>query len=247
MPIVVIPEPGASLAQGDILKDVVVGVTAEDGRLVADATCKFVLVVSRHCNAVRDSTITVAPVVQQRARPSSEAPKEPTLDSMRRTLMANAEGGVVYDNFYLGPLDESNARYTARLATLVSIRVPADTAVRQQWIAARRVGRLHIDFIHDLHFRLFAAYARLGFDDHAWFPDADLAMLISAGQREVAELQSAIASAELAYQEQESEGRVPAKQQQEQIAKKKHSLAELQDKLAPYIAEHQHRLSSKKE
>lgn len=247
MPIVIIPEPRVSLAQGDILKDVAVGVTTEDGKFVVDNTCKFVLVISRNCNAVRDATITVAPVVQQKARPSPETPKRQTLDSMRRTLMGNAEGGVIYDTFYLGTLDESNARYAARLAMLVSIRVPIDTAAREQWIASKRIGRLHIDFVHDLHFRLFATYARLGFDDHTWFPDVDLAMLIAAGEKEVADLQGEIASAELAYREQESEGRAPAKQQLEQIEKKKQSLVALQSELAPYIAENQRRLSSKKE
>lgn len=247
MPIVITPEPGVSLAQGDILKDVAVGITTEDGKLAVDNTCKFVLVVSRNCNAVRDATITVTPVVQQRARPSPETPRKQTLDYMRRTLMGNAEGGVIYDTFYLGTLDGTNARYAARLAMLVSIQVPINTVAREQWIASKRIGRLHIDFIHDLHFRMFATYARLGFDDHTWFPDVDLAMLISAGEKEIADLQGEIASAELAYREQESEGRAPAKQQLEQIEKKKHSLIELKSELEPYRAENQRRVSSKKE
>jgi hypothetical protein len=142
----------------------------------------------------------------------------------------------------LGTLDGSDLRYSARLSTLMSIRVPEDLTARERWIASKRIGRLDMDFIHDLHYRLFAAYARLGFNDHSWFPDADLDQLISAGEKEIADLQSDLSKAELSLQDAAVSGRTGGEQQRrEEIRSKKQLLAERKNDLSPYLAERERR------
>lgn len=244
MPVVVPPTDGALLAQGDILKGVSFALVTEDGKLEADTSARYVMVLSRNCNALRDQIVTAAPISSVKF-PTPPDTSKLTLDSQRRMLQGIAEGGSVQDTFYLGPLDETKVRYGARLGTLASIRLPRDEGARATWVAAKRVWSLDRAFIHDLHFRLFASYSRLGFDDHAWFPDPDLDLLISAGEAELAGLQKEASEAEVAYAQNEADGRA-SKPQQAGVEKKRESVAALQDRLAPYLAERETRRQNTK-
>lgn len=241
MPIVVAPSPNALLSQGDILKGVSFPMLDEDGAVKLDRpdNVPYVMVLSRNCNSVRDPTITVAPIVRRGSGQSTQDsdPKKVTLDTMRRRLLLQAEGGVVQDNFYLGPLDDTNVRFAAHLGTLACIRVPTEKTTRQNWIASKRVWSLHMDFIHDLHFRLFATYARLGFDDHSWYPDSDLEQLILAGEGEVAGLQREIIEEELQLSQNEGDGNVVSPKRRESLESKKAKLEEAKKELQPYLDE----------
>jgi hypothetical protein len=84
---------------------------------------------------------------------------------------------------------------------------------------------------------VFNSVARLGFDDHAWFADPDLDIMITEGQKELAQLGIALADAQRAAQAKEASGETVPKQMLEQVEAKAKEVKEAEEQLAPYLAE----------
>jgi hypothetical protein len=241
MPVVVRPNDDAPLSQGDILRGVSFALTDAAGQLATDIKSVFLLVVSRHCNALRDATVTVAPVVSFPVdlKALSEAKADgPSLDRMRRILAGIRDGGQFTDNFYLGPLEEdSNKRFAAQLGTLSTVQLPKKPDERQQWIQEHRVWRLQDEFLRDLHVRMTVTFARLGFDDYRWFSDADLGVMITAGEAEAAALRTELAEAEQAVHAREALNQQPSDPQRKAVESRRAAVKKADDDLQPYLAE----------
>lgn len=242
MPIVVRPTDGDALTQGDILQGLSFATATADDKLQADARARYLLVISRPCKSLRDAFVTVAPVVQSKLdlaelRHQLEGKGEKvTLDRMRRFLAGIRDGEQRPDSFYLGDLEAgSSKRFAADLSTFSTLQVPSDGEGRAAWVKLHRVWRLDIEFARDLHVRVFNSVARLGFDDHAWFADPDLDVMITEGQKELAQLGISLADAQRAVQAKEGET-VP-KPMLEQVAARERDVKEAQEQLAPYLAE----------
>jgi hypothetical protein len=241
MPVVHRPDVGTPLSQGDILRKTSFAITNAAGQLATDSKATYLLVVSRHCNALRDGGITVAPVTlfPIDLRTLSEAKAGgPSLDRMRRILAGIRDGGQATDNFYLGPLEEdSNKRFAAQLGTLSTVQVPQKDEDRRKWIHEHRVWRLQDEFLRDLHVRLTLTFARLGFDDYTWFSDADLDVMITEGEAEVANLRTELAEAERAVQAKEAQNHQPSEQLKSAVATKRAAVKAAEDELRPYVEE----------
>ena len=186
------PDPGQGpLAQGDIIKDVVMHTTTLDGR--SKAIKDRALVISRNCNAARESTILVAAIVQFKSQALVDI-ETFRLDDMRRRLCALRDGDGTPDTFYLGQLDHTDTRYCAKLNSIFTIELhnhEAQASDRRNWIQERRIARLTSDHRRHLHQRILGAVSPEGFEDVEWLCDADLAVLIDAGHAEYVRLESA--------------------------------------------------------
>lgn len=244
MPIVVRPADGDALTQGDILRGLSFATATADDKLKADTRAQFLLVVSRPCKSLRDEFVIVAPVVQTKLdltqlRQQLEGKGEKvTLDRMRRFLAGIRDGAQHPDTFYLGDLEEgSGKRFGADLSAFSTLQVPSEDTARANWVKQHRVWRLDIEFARDLHVRVFNSVARLGFDDHAWFADPDLEVMITEGQKEIAQLGIALADAQRAVQTKEAAGENVAKGLVEQVEARTRDLREAEQQLAPYLAE----------
>jgi len=216
MPIVVLPRRGDPLNQGDILKGLVFPALGVDEKLTTATDAKYLMVVSRPCRAIREKFVVVAAVAVSRldlslvkakmAGKSSDG-EPPSLDRMRRYLAGIRDGGQSSDDFYLGNLDSgSPKRYAADLGALATIEVPLESDARRVWIDDHRAWALDVEFARDLHARLFNSYARLGFDDHSWFADPDLEVLVTDGRLQVSAAETALAEAKRALQEKQAIG-----------------------------------------
>jgi len=245
MPILRKPLPGSPLCQGDVLHDVVC--TVSDAAGVTALTAPYALVMSRPCDALRDGHIVVAPVNTHKVQLGEAGAKvkeikDLTLDDMRRLFAGIRDGGRFTDTFYLGNIGtKDNTRYAARLSILTTIGVPTGAAERAAWIIKHRVASLGNEFARDLHLRLFATYARLGFDDYEWYPEPDLEVMITAGQREVAACQQLVTDASFAVQKLEAVGTSVAPKMREEVTKKQADQARAEAALAPFLAEQQRR------
>ena len=249
MPVVTPPVKGTPLTQGDILGAVPFATTTSDGKLSVDPNASYVLVVSRPCKALRDEQVAVAAVHPSKIDLGRIATKtataedgSETLDRMRRVLAGIRDGGQLTDSFYLGPIESGhNGRFAADLSALSTQRVPTD-GTRQAWVDEHRVASLDPEFSRDLHVRLFNVFARLGFDDHRWLSDADLDVIINAGQQEHNALQQKALEAESAIHKQEAAGRpVPEKQRSDLAAARAKAESALAA-LAPYLGERARRI-----
>ena len=250
MPIVVRPAEGDSLTQGDILRGLSFATATADDKLQADARARYLLIVSRPCKSLRDPFVIVAPVIESKLdlaqlRQQLEGKGEKvTLDRMRRFLAGIRDGVQHPDSFYLGDLEEGTGkRFAADLSAFSTLQVPSDSTLRTTWINQHRIWRLDIEFARDLHLRVFNGVARLGFDDHAWFADPDLEIMITEGRKEVSVLQIAVADAERAVQTKEANNDTVSKKMLEEVESRRRDLKEAEDQLAPYLAERERRIS----
>ena len=252
MPVILQAPDSAPLTQGDILKGLPFATTSADGKLQADAKARYVVVVSRPCKALRDPFVVVAPVheskldlSQLRERMTSAgkgAGEQVSLDRARRFLAGVRDGGQFSDSFYLGDLEMgSGKRFAADLSALSTMQVPTDAEIRSAWVKDHRIWRLDIEFARDLHVRLFNTIARLGFDDHGWFADPDLDIIITDGEKEVAQLQTALSDAQRAVQSRQANGDNIQKDLSDQVTQKEIAVADAKEQLAPYLAERERR------
>ncbi|MEI8257821.1 MAG: hypothetical protein WCJ30_19265 [Deltaproteobacteria bacterium] len=184
------PPPEVDLAQGDLLKNVPLFVTASDGEPEVEQNC-HALVLSRDCVALHKGKVVAATVrVSQLEFP---APEDATFGSVLDLLTAIRDGDGTPDRFYLGSLPgSSTGRLMAHLDELVTIKLPEDEAAKRAWWSERRVARLNHDFIRALPVRVFQSLARVGFDDVEWLPTPDLDQLLHAGNAELAKLMSGL-------------------------------------------------------
>ena len=243
-----IPSEEEPLSQGDIRRGLAFATTALDGTLTADADARYVMVVSRPCKAVRDPFVTVVPVhqskldlseVRQKLEANAKRDGERvSLDRMRRFLAGHREGGQFTDSFYLGTLETgSPKRFAADLSALSTVQVPKEEDARAQWVKKHRVARLDVDFARDLHVRLFNTIARLGFDDHGWYADADLAIMITEGKKQLQEAELAFTEAEQAVQQKEAKGETVAKGLRENLEGRRAEVVTATKELQPYVDE----------
>lgn len=249
MPIVFDPEPTDPLSQGDILEGVPLVSTTADGGVQALKSAKA-LVITRPCQALRADMITVAAVIPWKldlnaTRRRSDDPKSPatdaegaTLHRTRRLLAAVRDGGEYADYFYLGNLDlDKDTRFVAQLSTLATVQVPTEKTARASWIHDHRRLRLRPEFLRDLHVRVFIMIARLGFDDHDWYPSADLEHMITVGKGEVARCQSNLAAARQVVQVKAAAGEQPKKEMVTAVERAEIAFRDAESALQPYLDE----------
>jgi hypothetical protein len=205
-------EVESPLRQGDVLDDIVTASLNEAGALASSAP-GMVLVVSRNCKALRAASVIVARI---RKFPLSELRHHAdSTEKLIRFFETMRDGDGQPDTFYIGEIDHSSAdRYCVKFDQLHTINIPTDDEKRRAFLQKHRRFSLNGEFVHDLHQRLFRAFASLGFDDVQWYSDADLTLIVDAGgaerlklQAEVAELKNKISiSAVSAPMSKETEG-----------------------------------------
>lgn len=239
MPIVTLPAADEALAQGDILKDIpFVSVDAEGSAVVQNT--RFVLVLSRNCNSIRDEQVIVAPVSTWALDLKAQLgqPETPSMDRVRRALSGVRDGGHLVDKFYLGCLEAgSSNRFAADLSQLATIKLPTQDPARASWVASHRVWWISSDFARDLHVRLFNCFAKMGFDDEAWFCDPDLDILVNEGQQQIAKAREEVLAAERAIQDKELRNETVSPKMREELARKQKSLATIEAELKTYSDE----------
>jgi hypothetical protein len=113
-----------------------------------------------------------------------------------------------------------------------------DAAGLAAFVSARRIGRLHVDFIRELHARIFRAFVNLGFDDFGWLTDEDLAWLVQKGKAAIAQAESKKHDTGASKAAKEFTGLQIATKQIEDADK---GLKKVQDEVAPYIKEYDKR------
>ena len=186
MPIIEQAAPATPLTQGDVLNGVCLFSTKkawENGGVSVNSQSPLCLVISRPCVALRGEWVTVTAIERYRNRP----PDLISFDRAETFYKEIRDGLTTPDNFYLGQIDGIEGSCCARFDSFHKIQLPKDgTEERAAFIRNYRIGRLHPDFAHDLHLRLFRAFASLGFDDYRWFPTADLQVLVTIADKDLA-------------------------------------------------------------
>jgi hypothetical protein len=239
MPIIENPAPDAPLSQGDILKDVNLFATGEGWHPTngepKKTTHRLCLVLTRPCGIVHKEAVIVAGVEKLQDDVPREMAEFGKVLSFLNTLR---DGLTSPDIFYLGQLPRLTGRYGARFDALHTIQIPLVGEERKAFVKAKRLGVLHVDFVRDLHARLFRAVASLGFDDHSWLSDPDLKWLVECGKAELAHLQAEVQKHRSQQSSQEARGgRFEAKD----LLKAEQHAQELADRISPYETEYRRR------
>lgn len=238
MPILLPAQPETlPLEQGDVLADIqtfVADYTLSEPAPVLDEG--LVLVISRPCNALRAKRVVVAEVVK---RTLSGLKGAETLRQIKDFFATVRDGDGTPDTFYLGELEPGNERYFAKLDSLRTVQIPDDDKRRQEFIKSHRRFKLNPEFARDLHVRLFHAFARLGFDDDAWWTNSDLDLVARKGAAEVAALQAHVQGLEAqeAVLKTSDGSKRELKQVEEQLKERRPALASAQDELEPILRE----------
>lgn len=239
MPILIPTSPESALAQGDFLTNLRFYETGTDGAPVEQTGNGLVL--SRDCVALRAESVLVVSVQDYTAQvPDPEA----SFDDFRRYLQAIRDGYGAPDQFYLGNISGNETRYCARFDFICSICVPQGPEERAHWIAKHRVARLEEQFIRALPVRIFNAIARVGYDDHKWFPDADMTWLLSQGEKHRAKAEAELADAKTQLQnamavDPQNAQKIASLQQK--VTKSEEKLGKVSEKIAPYAVESERR------
>jgi hypothetical protein len=162
-----------------------------------------------------------------------------TFDDILGFLTDLRDGSDSPDVFYLGQIPGHQGRFAARLDSLHTIQIPAEPEQRA-FTDSKRIGHLHIEFIRDLHTRIFRAFATLGFDDHRWMSTNDLNWLVSRGRREVHDAEGAVENARTSLLAGEAQGfRHPSEKQKLQgaVTDAQSRLDKLRAQIVPYETE----------
>ena len=185
-------DPDAPLQQGDLLDDVLTATA--DGEGPHCSKPGMVLVVSRNCQALRSGHVIVARVVKRSLAGLKEEAN--TLEDLITFFTQVRDGEGQPDTFYLGEIEAGSVdRYAAKFDQLFTIKVSEAAEERASYLEKHRRYSLSPEFAHDLHQRLFRAFASMGFDDDAWFTDADLKLIVGHGESQLASLDAAIGAA----------------------------------------------------
>lgn len=240
MPIVVpVPDPNTPLSQGDILKGVLLFYTGAPGTAVAHKS-PYCLVISRPCVTAHKNRVVVAAV--ERYKNDDVLKQLESYDEAKEFYADIRDGKSSPDQFYLGQLEGEKGSFCARLDSLHTIELPPENKPdRQQFVTSVRVACLDAAFTHDLHQRLFRAFASLGFDDHSWYSTADLRVLVGLGE---------VALADANKQHLEAKSQVDVKESQDafknmkeranleaEVANKQQAVEALNAELVPLRAE----------
>ena len=205
MPIVVPARASTRLRQGDIVKACPLTVTDHAGGgspSIVTESFPYLLVLSRDCRAIRDELISVAPL-----KPFPLPDDGATFEKVRTVLTVSRDGGRNPDLFYIGPVVSDGPRFAADLRTPFVIKIPPEGSQRDSWISSNRLARIDDDFIDHLHSRIFASFARKGFDDHEWLPDADLRLLVIHAESEETALEAEEKAARAEAERENAAGR----------------------------------------
>lgn len=250
MPIIeLVNDPSTPLSQGDILKGVCLYSTKKswvNGGGDPEATNRALsLVLSRPCIAMRDDWIVVASIEQYKNKPPAQfSSYEEAIDF----FTAIRDGLTTPDQFYLGQITGRDGVFCARFNSLHTIQIPKDgTPERQQFLAASRIAKLNVEFAHDLHLRLFRAFASLGFDDLRWFSTEDLRALVSVASRDDAKLKAELAEHQAKLQVGLSQGSLhesAKKKFDKDVLEVQTKIADLTTRITPYTAEMSRRESA---
>lgn len=241
MPIIESVAASAPLGQGDLLDGIPLFVSSGwwaagakgDASRVHRALC---LVLSRPCVCAHKSRILVCPVEVAAAGTLSTSEAE-TAEDVVDYLKMIRDGQSSPDRIYLGEVPGRKGRFFAKIDSIHTIDFP-ESADRQVFLAAARVGRLTGDFSRDLHSRLFRSFASLGFDDVGWLCNADLDLIVLRCEHELATAKAAMAAQRRAAGDKEIAGK-SAKPEDVQQAEKR--VKECEEFGAPYFAEQKRR------
>jgi hypothetical protein len=234
MPIIETVSADQPLSQGDILQGIKLYSTAkswaaDDGSAVI-ANKRLCLVISRPCNCQHKQHVIAVAIEKY----SAGIPKLDTFEDIQQFLQDLRDGNGSPDVFYIGDVPQREGRFAARLDSFHTVEIPIDATDVESFLRSRRIGRLHIDFIRELHARIFRAFASLGFDDYGWLSNEDLNLLIQKGK-------AAVAVAEAQKHEIEAQKAVKEFSSQQLSSKPieaaDKALEKAQADLAPYIAE----------
>ena len=92
-----------------------------------------------------------------------------------------------------------------RLDSMHTIQFPPAKDLRA-FTDEKRVGRLHGDFVRDLHTRIFQAFATLGFDDDRWMSTEDSKWAVAQGKKELLDAEAVVQTARIALVAAEAQG-----------------------------------------
>jgi len=198
MPILRQPDDDAPLNQGDILKGLRLYITGEDwsGSTVPGGSpewaeqCSFSMVISRPCVLYHKPRIIVAAIDCVKG----DVPEGlTTFKDVQAFLNRLRDGYGRPDRFYLGCIPGAErGRYFVQLDSLHSVVKPPEHGLRA-FLKSNRVATLTDDFRRDLHLRVLASVANLGFDDYGWLSDEDLRWVLDAGNAELLQKQMQLA------------------------------------------------------
>lgn len=239
MPIIEPANPDSPISQGDVLQRVNLFATengwAEDGGQSRKYPHDMCLVISRPCVVEHKRNVIVAGIQKY----PDQVPKGiDSFDKVLDFLETMRDGVGQPDLFYLGQLPSFAGRYCARFDSLFSIDVPKDVEARAQFARERRVGSLNGEFVRDLHIRIFAAFASLGFDDHGWLSDEDLNWLVTTGQADADKVRL-----DLQQKRAEKAGRDAEGKQVKvgEIERQEAKLVEIESKIQPFVEQFESR------
>ena len=193
MPILLPIAPEAHLDQGDVLAGIATCISPTSPRPVQAKMRDFVVVVSRTCNALRDSLIVVAPVVTVNISALREI-ESPSDLIAAYVKIRNGDGAP--DQFYIGEIAPHLKRFAVKFSELYTIEIPTEPQARASFVADHRKYRLDPSFVRDMQLRLFRAFASSGFDDEEWWSRDDLDLVCSECDAALAKAKAEIASLE---------------------------------------------------
>lgn len=206
MPIIEPHDPSLPLSQGDVLRGVSLFITKESwteaGGEAKKTPHKLCLIVSRPCVVGHKFNAVVAAIEKM----ADNVPRDvETFEDILGFLTHLRDGADSPDVFYLGQIPSYEGRFGACLDSLHTIQIPAE-AEQRAFTDAKRIGRLNIDFVRDMHTRIFRVFATLGFDDHRWMSTQDLSWMVARGRSEIHDAQSAFEAANSAVLSAQARG-----------------------------------------
>jgi len=235
VPIIERAPADSPLSQGDILQSIPLFATIEcwmpAGGKSALQPEKLCLVLSRPCVTAHKRTIVVGAIQQYKGRVPKDAE---TFDDYRAFLEDCRDAPEQPDVFYIGQIPEKQGRFCARLDSLHTIEIPTAADALRDFVRTSRTARLQIDFIRDLHSRVFRAFASLGFDDYSWFCTDDLQLLVDKGQAEIFTAKAELQERKTAKGKKEFAGNQYPEAEMKEAERK---VVELEERVKPYLAE----------
>jgi hypothetical protein len=197
-----------------------------------------VIVVSRNCNAVRDPEIIVAPVTK---KVLPDLNKLTSFDEFVAYFSGHRDGVRAPDAFYLGEFDgDPHSRYFATFERLYTIEIPVGPQ-RLEYLKSHRVYALDQAFAHDMHQRLFRAFASLGFDDHAWWSPADFEILMKRADADVAALTAEVNKANSELDVVRLSDPKQAVGKEKALENRRKALVDLKERVEPFEVERRRR------
>jgi hypothetical protein len=243
MPILRKPSNDAPLGQGDVLKGLRLYATGADWLAVGesaerDKNVDYAMVVSRPCVLYHKPFFVVSAISSVRGNVPENTK---TFRQICQFLTELREGAGRPDRFYLGQLpDAGHGRYYAHLDSLHTIIKPSEEELKT-FLRSNRIATLDDAFRRDLHLRVLASIADLGFNDYGWLTDQDLRWLVEAGEADLLREKATVAEAKTKVQEIHASGEPKnvkdLKNREENIANSEREIGEFERELENYRRE----------